>query len=296
VTGVQTCALPISALVEARGDVRLIRQENAGPAAARNNGAWESTGDWIVFTDSDCVPEPDWLAVLFKRDHARSVVAVGGGYTIANPESWLARVIQAEIDARHALMTGPVDFLGSFNVAYQRGAFVAAGGFDIRFRQASGEDNDLAYRLQQGGGELWFEWLSKVGHYHPERLLPYLKTQMRHGYWRVLLYRLHPKRTSSGDDYAGLVDLVSPPLILGFMFLALVLSIASGIRMEIYLGALVLPLCLLLFAEKAGRIAQHSSPANRYVYLVLAPLRDLARGIGLVWGVWDFLILRRSSG
>jgi glycosyltransferase involved in cell wall biosynthesis len=32
-----------------------------GPAANRNNGASYAQGDWLVFTDDDCLPEPNWL-------------------------------------------------------------------------------------------------------------------------------------------------------------------------------------------------------------------------------------------
>ncbi len=39
--------------------VRIIRQENQGPAIARNNGAEEAGGDVVLFTDSDCCPNED---------------------------------------------------------------------------------------------------------------------------------------------------------------------------------------------------------------------------------------------
>src|SRR5207245_2886052 len=46
-------ALPIS--------VRFIRKPNDGPAASRNVGARHARGDVIAFTDSDCLPDPNWL-------------------------------------------------------------------------------------------------------------------------------------------------------------------------------------------------------------------------------------------
>ncbi|RME03684.1 MAG: glycosyltransferase family 2 protein, partial [Deltaproteobacteria bacterium] len=44
--------------------VRVIRQPNQGPAVARNRGVAEARGAWIVFTDADCAPLPDFLARL----------------------------------------------------------------------------------------------------------------------------------------------------------------------------------------------------------------------------------------
>src|SRR3989338_7082474 len=41
--------------------VKFYQQKNAGPAAARNRGFREAKGDIVFFTDSDCIPEKDWV-------------------------------------------------------------------------------------------------------------------------------------------------------------------------------------------------------------------------------------------
>src|SRR5437763_16556472 len=47
--------------------VRLIQQNNAGPAAARNRGAREARGDVLLFTDDDCEPAPGWLHAMLAH-------------------------------------------------------------------------------------------------------------------------------------------------------------------------------------------------------------------------------------
>ena len=43
---------------------RVIRQENAGAAAAGNRGAEAALGALLLFTDSDCVSAPDWVEAM----------------------------------------------------------------------------------------------------------------------------------------------------------------------------------------------------------------------------------------
>ena len=265
-------------------------QDNGGPSSARNAGARIASGDVLVYTDADCVPRPDWLRQL-ANGLVDGVVAIGGTYTIANPDSRLARVVQAEIAQRHRHFQKDVDFLGSFNVAYRREAFEAVGGFDETYRQASGEDNDLAYRLIDRGGRLVFTPEAVVAHYHPERLLPYLRTQSRHGYWRVKLYREHPKR-ATGDQYAGWPDLLAPPLGLALPFLLAALAQIgawSGHGADAaVLGAALVLFYTALHAPLALRLRNTLSGGDLLYFLLVACLRDIARAAGLIKGFWTF--------
>ena len=79
-----------------RYPVTYIYQKNSGPASARNHGVVESDGDVVAFTDSDCIPQKDWIRRL-TEGFEDNVGAVAGSYTIANPESLLANCIHEEI-------------------------------------------------------------------------------------------------------------------------------------------------------------------------------------------------------
>ena len=273
------------------------RQPNAGPAAARNTGARLASGDFLVYTDADCVPNADWLSQLVGA-FEDGVVAVGGTYAIANSTSRLARVVQAEIAQRHRRFRGDVDFLGSFNVAFRRDAFEAVGGFDESYLQASGEDNDLAYRLHDEGGRMIFNPDAVVAHYHPEQLLGYLRTQFCHGYWRVKLYRVHPHRTG-GDQYAGWPDLLAPPLAIAMPFLLMMLAVAGAIT-GLAAVAFILALSLLLFYASlriplALRLRNALSLDDLLYFLLVACLRDFARAAGLLHGLWTFNFRNRNK-
>ena len=276
--------------------VHYLRQENRGPAAARNRGVEAAEGEIIAFTDADCVPEPEWIERLLE-DFDSAAAGVGGAYTIANPKSLLARMVHTEIVLRHARFDRDVDFLGSFNLALRRKDFEEAGGFDESFTHASAEDNDLAYRLKDAGKGLRFSPKARVAHYHPSRLLPYLRSQSRHGFWRMKLYAKHPGR-ARGDHYAGLADFAGPPLAL-----LLPVSIAVSAFRAQWTGlsaltfALPLTLCgvyLVLLSPFALRMVWQAGDPRMAAFAAVRVLRDVARGLGMVAGFWTFVVRGRS--
>ena len=47
--------------------VKWVAGSHNGPAANRNNGARYAQGEWLVFTDDDCLPDPQWLEAYTKN-------------------------------------------------------------------------------------------------------------------------------------------------------------------------------------------------------------------------------------
>ena len=45
--------------------IKYITQDNKGPGSARNYGLEESTGDLILFIDSDCEANENWLKIIY---------------------------------------------------------------------------------------------------------------------------------------------------------------------------------------------------------------------------------------
>ena len=283
--------------IAARHGVQYVRHEQSGPAAARNLGAAQMDSDFIAFTDADCIPDPEWIEHLV-RAFDDGVVAAGGTYGIENSESWLSRMIHEEIQVRHAGFSEDVDFLGSFNVMYRRDAFDALGGFDETFRTASGEDNDLAYRLQDAGGRLVFSPRAVVAHHHPTRLFGYLRTQMRHGYWRMKLYQKHPNR-ARGDRYAGMRDLAATglPVLCAIHIAALATTWPiDGVAGVLGLALLAYgPAFAIVHGDLALRMVMRNHNIGMAPFWFVMVLRDFARALGLVRGVWRFRVIGEAT-
>lgn len=133
--------------------VRYLRQANAGPSAARNQGAALATGEWIAFLDAD-----DWYYPQRLARHAQMIAATPGldflvgnfDYRDSNGEllhtSMSACPLGRELLAQHgeagqAILEG--DTLGQF-IAEQfsdtrmltlpRATFIALGGFPLELK------------------------------------------------------------------------------------------------------------------------------------------------------------------
>jgi glycosyltransferase involved in cell wall biosynthesis len=210
-----------AAVVKSYPNVRYIYQPNAGPASARNRGAARASHTCIFFTDADCIPHPDWVEKTLQGFHAPAIGAVAGSYGIANPDNRLARCVYAEIRFRHdTLLPAYPKAFGSYNVAIRKELFMEVGGFNETYTHASGEDNDLSYKILKTGHTIFFERRSRVDHHHPTSLRKYLREQFRHGFWRARMYRDHPQMMR-GDDYTFWKDICEMPLVLGVSVFAL---------------------------------------------------------------------------
>lgn len=204
--------------------VKLIRQSNHGPATARNHGAKEAKGDILIFTDSDCEIDADFIKnILSQFDENTQIVGVQGGYKTKQKE-FIAQFGQAEIETRYIKMEKNkyIDFIGTYAAAYRANVFQKYGGFDTSFPTACGEDAEFSYRLNEDGYKLVFSRLAFVYHQHPSTLNQYLRVKFYRGFWRVRLHRKHLVKSfkDSYTPHSLKIEILISPNLPFFMILS----------------------------------------------------------------------------
>lgn len=142
--------------------LRLVRQENAGPARARNRGIHEAEGEVIVFLDDDVEPLPGCLrAHALRHQENKKLVLIGpmspDPKRASSEPVWIAwehAMLQKQYDswkngiwAEHEC--GPHNFYTG-NASVRKEYLMAVGGFDEGFTRQ--EDVELATRLERECG------------------------------------------------------------------------------------------------------------------------------------------------
>jgi GT2 family glycosyltransferase len=181
--------------VSALGDrVRLVSQHPSGPASARNRGAAEACGAYLVFTDDDCAPAADWLSALERRLEGSPGATIAGRAVNALSANPYATASQLLVDYLYVYFNADGDraaFLTSNNIAVAAEVFREIGGFDESFRLAGAEDRELCHRLRARGHPVVYAPEAVVHHAHPLTLRRFVGQHFRYGrgaarYRRVL--------------------------------------------------------------------------------------------------------------
>ncbi|GAB5536312.1 MAG: hypothetical protein Rubg2KO_25610 [Rubricoccaceae bacterium] len=196
--------------------IRLLRQDNAGPAAARNAGAELATGTLLAFTDDDCSPTPGWLHALAEA-HRRQPECLLGGQTLnALPDNVFSTASQLLIDYLYeyfAPQSGHAPLIASNNLALPAEDFRALGGFDEAFPLAAGEDRDLCARWHESGRLFAHVPEATLHHAHALTLRSFWRQHANYGRGARHYHHLRPHQTGlDPEPLAFYTDLIRYPL------------------------------------------------------------------------------------
>lgn len=266
--------------------VTLLDQPHEGPAAARNRGVAASKGQVALFTDADCVPAPDWIYEMARPFQDQDVIGVKGAYR-TRQRGILPRFVQCEYEERYERMAKlrQIDFIDTYSAGYRRQIFLAEGGFDTAYPNASVEDQEFSFRLAERGYKMVFNPRAVVYHRHPETLMAYFRRKFNIGYWKVRVLRRHPAKAARDSHTPQSLKI---QMVLAVILVPLlVLVLARDWFCSLALLTVVLHLASTLpFVIKTTR----KDPSVGVVAPFLLFLRALALSLGMFKGAWDVIM------
>ena len=181
--------------------LRVLTQENRGPAAARNTGVAVASGEWVAFLGDDTVPSPGWLATHREAHRTRgdeshlAVIGYTGWHKRMRLTPFLRYINEYGLQFGYALIKDredvPFNFLYTSNLSLRRDLLLAEP-FDLHFPYAAWEDIELAYRLKKRGLRLVYE-PSATGPTITHGFDRFASREEKAGYCAVVFYRLHPE-------------------------------------------------------------------------------------------------------
>ena len=181
--------------------IRIIRQQNTGPSAARNRGVAEARGELIAFTDDDCLPTPSWLESLVTT-HRQCPDSLVGGVTFNGlADDLFATTSQMIIDLVYEHFNADeasAYFLTSNNILCSRATYSELGGFDTSFFRAGAEDRDFCDRWRASGRPLRLATAATIEHRHAQNLRQFLGLHYRYGRG-AYVYQAKRRRRGSGN-------------------------------------------------------------------------------------------------
>jgi glycosyltransferase involved in cell wall biosynthesis len=299
-------------------EVRNIRQKNMGLSNARNVGMNAARGELIVYTDSDCEADEDWLYYLALSLVRSNHAGMGGPNLIPDEGSWIADCVglspggptHVMIDDRTA------EHVPGCNMAFYTWAARQINGFDPQFRKA-GDDVDFIWRLQQQGHTIGFSPAAQVWHYRRNTVAAYLKQQRGYGEAEALLKYKHPDHFNTlgashwrgriyggetigvrlGHDViyhgtfgTGLFQTIyrQPASLAAMMLMSIEWLLLTGFVAVLGLafwpllwtaGAMLLtPIVLALVAARQAPMPRHHHPLSRLLIAYLHYRQPIARG------------------
>jgi lipopolysaccharide/colanic/teichoic acid biosynthesis glycosyltransferase/glycosyltransferase involved in cell wall biosynthesis len=261
--------------------VSVIRQENQGPASARNTGVNQARGKIIAFTDADCVPTSEWLHHLVKPFSSSQYVIGTKGIYQTKQTSLVARFVQQEYESKYTRLSkvSSIDFIDTYSAAYRRDVFVENGGFDSTFPVPSVEDQEFSFRLARKGYRMLFVPEAIVFHTHDQNWIAYVKRKYIIGYWKAFMLRWMPEKIFS-DSHTP----VSLRIQIGLLGLALIFAMIGLIWSLGFWIALILLLFFFITTVPFFLQVVRRDKVVFWIVPFMLVLRAFSLGSGLLMG------------
>ncbi|MFH2070295.1 MAG: glycosyltransferase [Elusimicrobiota bacterium] len=222
--------------------VRIIETPGMGPSSARNMAMMSAKGEYVAFTDGDCIVDRDWLKELLNAfspadisaEEKNKIAGTGGAQLSPEDEVPFGRDVQRFMEKvgfiteyikpgagtgqagsqGRAGQTGSpryrfVEHNPTCNAMYRKDIIERVGGFQKGLWP--GEDVDLDYRIRKEGYLLVFNPSAMVYHYRTSSIKKF--AAMMFNYGRVQTYLVKKYGFFRKIQYLPIITLLALGLI-----------------------------------------------------------------------------------
>ena len=195
-------------IAAARGAVVVRLERNVGTGLARNAAARRSQGDYLAFTDADCMVPRDWLEKFVAAMADPRYSAATGAYAGTTDPRFLPRLIDYYLRYSQQDLHGAIESSFGSNLCVPTRDFFEAGGFpDYRLPGApvgcfTNEDEEFAFFLVRRTGKP-LQWLRDNGVFHAYRptLPKYFVQQAKYAESIMVSYARFPCMMKGNPSY-----------------------------------------------------------------------------------------------
>lgn len=221
-----------TAILARRKNVQVIRLErNQGPGQARNKGAKKALGEYIAFTDSDCIVPRDWLKKFQTKFATDNFCGITGPYSGPGRPHLIAKIIDRWLRYNQRKIPDNIVSCITSNMFVKQKDFLDLEGFPSYKLPGSNdfywgnEDEEFAWLLSKKTGKKFY-WMRDNGcqHIYRNSLSAHYRQQK---FWVksiLISFARYPELSEGDSNYSS----TGPALSIIFTIL-MVSSIFSGI-------------------------------------------------------------------
>lgn len=259
-----------------------IETDGVGVSEARDIGFRRAKGDFIAFTDADCVVERDWLLRLSEPFY-EDVAAVGGPNITPDDDVPFARCVGLVLSflskpgARYAYEGDTVHEIHhnpTCNVMYRKSVLEEVNGFNQDL--VTTDDEELDYRIRKKGYRIIYTPNARVKHYRRPNWKKFMKMAYKYGLGRMQSTKLHPEM--------GRWFHFAPVVLILTIIALMVLSLFSNIFLSfLVILSIVYIVCTILVSI----LYTKSSECSALKFFSLINLWIFLYGAGMIRGVFS---------